>query len=337
MINTDYMKILITGGAGFIGAALAGAMAARGDHVVIVDNFNDYYDPQLKRDRLSAMLCDQPYTLYKADIRDSKKMLRIFTKEQPDSVMHLAAMAGVRNSISDPLLYEETNVRGTLNLLEAARRTGVTNFVYASSSSVYGANTKQPFSESDMTDAPMCPYAATKKATELLAYTYTSLYSIPTTGLRFFTVYGPWGRPDMGVFKFVANIVDGKTIDIYNNGNMRRNFTYIDDIVSGIITCIDATLPGANIMNIGGDRDEALMDYIAAVEKHANKRAKKNMMPMQQGDVQSTVADIRKLRKLGWKPTTRIDKGVQNFVAWYQSYYHTPQRTRRTTTRRTKH
>lgn len=330
------MKILITGGAGFIGATLAGTLAARGDHVVIVDNFNDYYDPQLKRDRLKVMLRNHSYTLYKADIRDGKKMLRIFTKERPDTVMHLAAMAGVRNSISDPLLYEETNVRGTLNLLEAARRTGVAHFVYASSSSVYGANTKQPFSESDMTDTPVCPYAATKKATELLAHTYTSLYSLPTTGLRFFTVYGPWGRPDMGVFTFVANIVDGKTIDIYNNGNMRRNFTYIDDIVAGTITCIDAKLPGANVMNIGGDRDEALMDYIAAVEKHAGKRALKNMMPMQQGDVQSTVADIRKLRKLGWKPTTRIDKGVKNFVAWYQSYYHAPKRTKRPTTRRTR-
>lgn len=318
------MKILITGGAGFIGATLAGALAARGDRIVVVDNFNDYYTPQLKRDRLAALMGDHTYTLYKADIRDGKKMLRIFTKEKPDKVMHLAAMAGVRNSITDPLLYEETNVRGTLNLLEAARRTGVKNFVYASSSSVYGANTKQPFSESDMTDAPVCPYAATKKATELLAHTYTSLYGLPTTGLRFFTVYGPWGRPDMGVFKFVANIVDGKNIDVYNHGKMRRNFTYIDDIVAGTITCIDANLPGANVMNIGGDRDEALMDYIAAVEKHAGKKAHMTMLPMQQGDVQSTVADIRKLRKLGWKPTTRIDKGVKNFVAWYKTYYATP-------------
>lgn len=316
------MKILITGGAGFIGATLAGALARRGDTVVVVDNFNDYYSPRLKRDRLAALMDGHEYTLYRADIRDDKKMLRIFAKERPDSVMHLAAMAGVRNSILDPLLYEETNVRGTLNLLEAARRVGVKNFVYASSSSVYGANTKQPFSETDMTDTPVCPYAATKKATELLAYTYSSLYNLPTTGLRFFTVYGPWGRPDMGVFTFVANIVDGKTIDVYNHGNMRRNFTYIDDIVAGTIVCIDAALPGANIMNIGGDRDEALMDYIAAVEKHAGKKARINLMPMQQGDVQSTVADIRALRKLGWAPTTRIDEGVKNFVAWYRSYYH---------------
>lgn len=314
------MKILITGGAGFIGSNLAKKLMDRGDKVVIIDNFNDYYDPQLKKDRIKKLLKGYKFKLYKGDIRDLKLLDKIFKTEKLDKVMHLAAMAGVRSSLLDPLLYEEVNVRGTLNLLEMARKYKIKNFVYASSSSVYGKNSKVPFSETDSVDTPISPYAATKKATELLAHVYSHIYGLNTTGLRYFTVYGPWGRPDMGVFKFIANIIQGKTIEIFNHGKMRRNFTYVDDIVSGTIAVIDANLK-CDVMNIGGDRDEALMDYIETVERMAGKKAKKKMMPMQPGDVESTVADIRKLRKLGWKPTTRIEEGIKNFVAWYKEYY----------------
>jgi UDP-glucuronate 4-epimerase len=314
------MKILITGGAGFIGSNLAKKLMDRGDKVVIIDNFNDYYDPQLKKDRIKKYLNGYQFKLYKGDIRNIKLLERIFKAEKLDKVMHLAAMAGVRSSLLDPLLYEEVNVRGTLNLLEMAKKYKIKNFVYASSSSVYGNNAKQPFSESDSVDKPISPYAATKKATELLAHVYSHIYGLNTTGLRYFTVYGPWGRPDMGVFKFIENIICGKTIDVYNFGKMRRNFTYVDDIVNGTMTVIDANLK-CDIMNIGGDRDDALMDYIGAVERMTGKKAKKHMMPMQPGDVQSTVANIRKLRKLGWKPTTRIEEGVKNFVDWYKKYY----------------
>jgi UDP-glucuronate 4-epimerase len=227
----------------------------------------------------------------------------------------------VRYSLERPELYADVNVMGTLNMLECARMYGTKHFVYASSSSVYGENAKVPFSESDPVEHPVSVYAATKKATELLAGVYGHVYSIKTTGLRFFTVYGPWGRPDMGVFKFVANIIEGRTIDLFNGGDMRRNFTYIDDIVSGTLVTLDADLPPGSVMNIGGDRDEALMDYIAAVERHAGKKAETRILPMQQGDVTRTVADISKLRALGWSPSTRIDDGVARFVKWYRWYY----------------
>lgn len=314
------MKILITGGAGFIGSNLAKKLMDRGDKVVLLDNFNDYYDVQLKKDRIKKYLKGYDFKLYKGDIRDLRLLDKIFKTEKIDKVMSLAAMAGVRSSLLDPLLYEDVNVRGTLNLLEVARKYKIKNFVYASSSSVYGKNSKVPFSETDSVDTPVSPYAATKKATELLAHVYSHIYGLKTTGLRYFTVYGPWGRPDMGVFKFIENIIQGKTIEVFNHGKMRRNFTYIDDIVSGTIAVIDANLP-CDVMNIGGDRDEALMDYIETVEKFAGKKAKKKMLPMQPGDVESTVADIRKLRKLGWKPTTRIEAGVKSFVEWYKEYY----------------
>ena len=316
------MKILITGGAGFIGSSTAAKLIARGDTVVLVDNFNDYYDPKLKRDRIKHFLKDvkASYTLYKGDIRDVKFLEKVFKKEKVEKIIHLAAMAGVRNSLEDPALYVDVNIMGTTRLLDLSVKYGVKNFVYASSSSVYGNNTKVPFSETDNVDGPISIYAATKKADELIAHVYSQIYKLPTTGLRFFTVYGPWGRPDMGVFTFVRDIVSGKTINVYNYGKMKRNFTYIDDIVSGIITTLDANLP-CDVMNIGGDRDDALADYIAAVETSAGKKAKKKMMPMQPGDVPRTVADIRKLRKLGWKPTTRIDEGVQKFVDWYKWYY----------------
>lgn len=316
------MKILITGGAGFIGSAIAKKLIERGDKAVLIDNFNDYYDPQLKRDRIRKFLkdCKSGFVLYTGDIRDRKFLEKVFKKEKPDKIIHLAAMAGVRASLENPTLYVDVNVMGTTNLLDLSAKYKVKNFVYASSSSVYGNNTKVPFSETDPVDNPVSPYAATKKATELLAHVYSHIYGLKTTGLRYFTVYGPWGRPDMGVFKFIENIIRDKTIDVYNFGKMRRNFTYIDDIATGTIAVLDADLPCA-VMNIGGDRDEALLDYIAAVEKVAGKKARKKMMPMQPGDVPSTVADIRKLRKLGWKPTTRIEKGVKNFVEWYKGYY----------------
>jgi len=314
------MKILITGGAGFIGSNLAKKLMDRGDRVVIIDNFNDYYDPQLKKDRIKKYLKGYNFKLYKGDIRDIKLLDKIFKTEKLDKVMHLAALAGVRNSLLDPIEYEDVNVRGTLNLLEMARKYKIKNFVYASSSSVYGNNTKQPFSESDNVDTPISPYAATKKATELLAHVYSHIYGLNTTGLRFFTVYGPWGRPDMALFLFADGIIKRTPIKVFNRGKMSRNFTYVDDIVSGTMTVIDANLK-CEVMNIGGDREETLMRYIEVLEENLGKIAKKKMMPMQPGDVPATVADIRKLRKLGWKPTTRIEQGIKNFVTWYKEYY----------------
>lgn len=314
------MKILITGGAGFIGSNLAKKLMDRGDKVVIIDNFNDYYDVQLKKDRIKKYLKGYDFKLYKGDIRDLKLLDKIFKTEKIDKVMHLAAMAGVRSSLLDPLLYEDVNVRGTLNLLEMARKYKLENFVYASSSSVYGNNTKVPFSESDSVDTPISPYAATKKATELLAHVYSHIHGLPTTGLRYFTVYGPWGRPDMALFLFANGIDKGTPIKVFNHGKMSRNFTYVDDIVSGTMKVLDANLK-CEVMNIGGDREDTLMHYIEVLEGHMGKRAKKKMMPIQPGDVPSTVADIRKLKKLGWKPTTRIDEGIKNFVEWYREYY----------------
>lgn len=318
--NYKGVKILITGGAGFIGSNLAKKLMDRGDKVVIIDNFNDYYDPQLKKDRIKKYLKDYNFKLYKGDIRDVKLLDKIFKTEKIDKVMHLAALAGVRNSLLDPLEYEDVNVRGTLNLLEMAKKYKIKNFVYASSSSVYGNNKKQPFSESDSVDTPISPYAATKKATELLAHVYSHIYGLNTTGLRFFTVYGPWGRPDMALFLFADGITKGNPIKVFNRGKMSRNFTYVDDIVSGTMTVIDANLK-CEVMNIGGDREETLMRYIEVLEENLNKKAKKKMLAMQPGDVPATVADIRKLKKLGWKPTTRIEEGIKNFVTWYKDYY----------------
>jgi UDP-glucuronate 4-epimerase len=314
------MKILVTGGAGFIGSALTKQLIDRGDEVVIVDNFNDYYEPQLKRDRISILLKGYAPTVVEADIRDEAAMAELFATEQFDKVVHLAAMAGVRNSLKNPLLYEEVNVRGTMILLDQAVKHSIQNFVYASSSSVYGNNTKVPFAESDPVDTPISPYAATKKCCELIAHTYSHIYQLPTTGLRFFTVYGPWGRPDMALFGFTQKILAGEPIEVYNYGNMTRNFTYVDDIVSGIITTLDANLPYA-VMNIGGDREEPLTRFIDVIEENLGKKAERKLMPIQPGDVPSTVADITKLRAMGWEPYTRIDEGIANFVAWYREYY----------------
>ena len=314
------MKILVTGGAGFIGSALTKQLIDRGDEVVIIDNFNDYYNPQLKRDRVAIFLKGYAPKVVESDIRDESAMAKLFAEEQFDKVVHLAAMAGVRNSLKDPLLYEEVNVRGTMILLDQAVKHSIKNFVYASSSSVYGSNTKLPFAESDPVDTPISPYAATKKCCELIAHTYSHIYHLPTTGLRFFTVYGPWGRPDMALFGFTQKIVAGEPIEVYNYGKMTRNFTYIDDIVSGILTTLDANLPYA-VMNIGGDREEILTRFIDVIEENLGKKSERKLMPIQPGDVPSTVADISRLRAMGWEPHTRIDEGIAKFIAWYREYY----------------
>lgn len=314
------MKILITGGAGLIGSAVAKKLMDRGDRVVLIDNFNDYYDPKLKHDRIKIFLNGYKFKLYKGDIRDAKLLEKIFKKEKIDKVVHLAAMAGVRNSLLDPKLYADVNIMGSINLLELAVKYKIKNFVFASSSSVYGNNKKQPFSENDNVDTPVSPYAMTKKADELLAYTYHYIYGLNVTALRYFTVYGPWGRPDMALFLFTDAIVKGKPIKVFNYGKMSRNFTYIDDIVSGTITVLDKC-KGYGVMNIGGDKEETLLRFIEVIEQNLGKKAKKKLMPIQPGDVPSTVADIRKLKRLGWKPTTRIEKGIANFVNWYRDYY----------------
>jgi UDP-glucuronate 4-epimerase len=314
------IKVLITGGAGFIGSAIAKKLIDRGDQVVMIDNFNDFYDPSLKEARIKKFLKGYKFKLYRGDIRDTKLLDKIFAREKIDKVIHLAALAGVRNSLLDPLGYEDVNIKGTVNLLEMAREYKIKNFVYASSSSVYGNNKKQPFSETDNVDTPISPYAATKKATELMAHVFSHIYGLRTTGLRFFTVYGPWGRPDMALFLFADGITKNKPIKVFNRGKMSRNFTYIDDIVSGTITVLDANLK-CEVMNIGGDKEETLMRYIEVLEDNMGKVAKKKMLPMQPGDVPATVADIKKLRKLGWAPSTRIEEGIANFVDWYKEYY----------------
>ncbi len=313
-------RVLVTGGAGFIGSHLARKLIDRGDEVVIIDNFNDYYDVQLKRDRIDKFLKGYSFKLYKGDIRDKKFCKKMFENEKIDKIVHLAAMAGVRNSLKAPLLYEDVNIKGTMILLQLAVKYEIENFVYASSSSVYGNNTKLPFSENDPVDTPISPYAATKKATEIIAHVYSHIYNLNTTGLRFFTVYGPWGRPDMALFLFADKISRGEPIDVYNNGKMTRNFTYIDDIVSGVLKVLDANL-GYDVINIGGDKEESLMRFIEVIEKNLEKNAKKNMLPIQPGDVPSTVADISKLRKMGWEPKTGIDEGIKNFIEWYKDYF----------------
>ncbi|MDR3559157.1 MAG: SDR family NAD(P)-dependent oxidoreductase [Candidatus Pacebacteria bacterium] len=313
-------KVLITGGAGFIGSACAKALMDRGDEVVLIDNFNDYYDPTLKEARIKKFLKGYKFKLYRGDIRDEKLVERIFKKEKINKVIHLAAMAGVRNSLLNPKLYLDVNVMGSVNLLEAAVKYKIKNFVFASSSSVYGNNKKVPFAETDPVDTPISPYAASKKADELIAHVYNHIYGLNVTALRFFTVYGPWGRPDMALMLFTEGIMKNEPIKVFNRGKMSRNFTYIDDIVSGVLTVLDKCT-GYDVVNIGGDREETLTRYIEVLEDNLGKKAKKKLLPMQPGDVPTTVADIRKLRKLGWHPTTRIDQGIKNFVAWYREYY----------------
>jgi UDP-glucuronate 4-epimerase len=312
--------ILLTGTAGFIGYHVAQKLLSLGEEVVGIDNINNYYDPSLKEARLAILKKDDRFHFYKVDICDYNALCSITQSHNVTKICHLAAQAGVRYSITNPFAYQKSNNEGFLNCLEIARHHDVENFVYASSSSVYGGNTKLPFSETDRVDAPISLYAATKRSNELTAHCYSHLYNLNTSGLRFFTVYGPWGRPDMALFLFTKAILDGKPIDVFNDGNMKRNFTYINDIVEGILLTLK-TPKKYELYNIGNSRAEQLMDFIAAIENHVGKKAKLNYLPMQAGDVPATVADISKLSVLGYCPATNIDEGIKNFVLWYRNYY----------------
>ncbi|WP_368542468.1 NAD-dependent epimerase [Enterobacter soli] len=332
------MKFLVTGAAGFIGFHVSERLLKAGHQVVGIDNLNDYYDVSLKQARLD-LLASENFTFRKLDLSDNAGMASLFANEKFDRVIHLAAQAGVRYSIENPHVYAESNLVGHLNILEGCRHNKVQHLVYASSSSVYGLNRKMPFSTDDSVDHPVSLYAATKKANELMAHTYSHLYGLPTTGLRFFTVYGPWGRPDMALFKFTKAMIEGKSIDVYNYGKMKRDFTYIDDIVEGIIRLQDV-IPQPNpewtvetgspatssapyhIYNIGNSEPVELMDYITALEDALGSEAEKNMMPVQPGDVLETSADTRPLYEaVGFKPKTSVKEGVKNFVDWYRNYY----------------
>ena len=332
-------NILITGAAGFIGHALALRLLAEGREVVGLDNLNAYYDPQLKRDRLAQLTAHANYRHAGFDMADREQTAALFAAERFDAVVNLAAQAGVRYSLINPSSYVDTNLVGFANILEGCRHTGVRHLVYASSSSVYGANTKMPFSVHDNVDHPLSLYAASKKANELMAHTYSHLFGIPATGLRFFTVYGPWGRPDMALFLFTKAILEDRPIDVFNNGNMERDFTYIDDIVEGVVRVIDQVAepnpqwrggaPDAatsfcpwRVYNIGNNSKQPLMRYIEVLEDCLGRTAKKNFLPMQDGDVPATYADVADLvATVGFKPATSIETGIKNFVDWYRDYY----------------
>lgn len=332
------MKYLVTGAAGFIGFHVSQRLLAAGHHVVGLDNLNDYYDVSLKQARLD-LLQSPNFHFAKIDLADNVAMAELFADAQFDRVIHLAAQAGVRYSLENPHAYAQANLIGHLNILEGCRHNKVQHLVYASSSSVYGLNSKMPFSTDDSVDHPVSLYAATKKANELMAHTYSHLYGLPTTGLRFFTVYGPWGRPDMALFKFTRAMLEGKSIDVYNYGKMKRDFTYIDDIVEAIIRLQDV-IPAANsewtvetgspatssapyrVYNVGNSAPVELMDYITALEEALGIEAKKNMMPMQAGDVLETSAETQPLYDLvGFRPQTSVKEGVKNFVEWYREFY----------------
>jgi UDP-glucuronate 4-epimerase len=314
--------ILLTGGAGFIGFHTAKTLLMRGDRVIIVDNLNDYYDPSIKESRLKELEKISTNLLVKRiDICEYQDLEEIFKSEKINTVVNLAAQAGVRYSISHPFTYEKTNIRGFLNLLELCRHHDVKDFIFASSSSVYGANTKMPFSEDDKVDTPISLYAASKKSNEEMAFTYHHLYGLNCTGLRFFTVYGPWGRPDMALFLFTDAIVKNKPINVFNNGEMARDFTYIDDIVAGVIASIDKSF-AYEIFNLARGESVRLMDYIKEIENNLGKVAVKNMLPMQAGDVPKSDADISKARRLlAYNPQTSVKEGIKNFVDWYRGYY----------------
>jgi UDP-glucuronate 4-epimerase len=335
------MKVLITGAAGFIGSALSLRLLERGDEVVGIDNLNDYYDVALKEARLDRTTVYGNFTDLRVGIDDREAMADIFRRHRPDRVVNLAAQAGVRYSIENPLAYVDTNLLGFANILEGCRHNEVEHLVYASSSSVYGSNTKMPFSVHDNVDHPVSLYAASKKANELMAHTYSHLYRLPTTGLRFFTVYGPWGRPDMAYFKFTRNILAGKPIDVFNKGNHQRDFTYIDDIIEGVVRVLDK-IPEPNpdwsgdapdaasstapyrLYNIGNNQPVELMHYIEVLEDCLGKKAVKNMLPMQPGDVQATYADVDELvRAIDYKPALSVEEGMARFVDWYLHYYKT--------------
>jgi UDP-glucuronate 4-epimerase len=313
--------ILVTGAAGFIGFHVASKLLDQGEEVVGIDNVNAYYDPLLKEARLAVLKHRDGFHFYKTDICDYDSIVSIASHYRFTAICHLAAQAGVRYSLTHPFAYQKSNNEGFLCMIELARHHGVENFVYASSSSVYGGNTKLPFSESDRVDSPISLYAATKRANELTAHCYSHLYGLNCSGLRFFTVYGPWGRPDMALFKFTKAIIEDKPIEVYNQGKMKRNFTYIDDIVQGILLTI-RTPVRYELYNIGNSRAEELLDFISEIEKNLGKKAVINFLPMQAGDVPATVADIGKLANLGYTPKTNIDAGIRNFIAWYREYYH---------------
>ncbi len=333
------MKFLVTGAAGFIGMHVAQILLARGDEVVGLDNLNDYYDPNLKLARL-ARLQDKPnFQFVRLDVADRAGMAALFAQHRFDRVIHLAAQAGVRYSLQNPHAYIDSNLVGFTNILEGCRHSGVGHLAYASSSSVYGGNTKLPFSEHDSVDHPVSLYAATKKANELMAHTYSHLFGLPTTGLRFFTVYGPWGRPDMALFLFTRAILEGRAIDVFNYGKMQRDFTYIDDIVEGVIRVADKPAvanptfdplqpdPGSSnapyrVFNIGNHQPVQLMDYIEAIELALGQTAEKNFLPLQAGDVPATEASVDELRNwVNFAPNTSVRTGVARFVAWYRDYY----------------
>ena len=333
------MRVLVTGAAGFIGFHVARKLLDRGDEVVGIDNLNDYYDPALKQARLSQLEGHDRFAFVKLDVSDRDRVATLFRERKIERVVHLAAQAGVRYSITNPHAYADSNLLGFLNILEGCRHNAVEHLVYASSSSVYGANEKLPFAESDPVDHPVSFYAATKKANELMAHSYAHLYRLPMTGLRFFTVYGPWGRPDMALFLFTRNILAGEAIDVFNNGDHMRDFTYIDDIAEGVVRTLDHVAAPSDewdplspdpaissapyrVYNIGNNKPVRLLDFIAAIEKATGKRAIMNMLPMQKGDVEATYADIDALsRAVDFRPDTPIDEGIEAFVSWYRDYY----------------
>ena len=333
------MKILITGTAGFIGSMLSLKLLERGDEVIGIDNLNDYYDIKIKNDRVKLLIEFKNYTHNKLDISNKNDLDNIFEKYKPEKVVNLAAQAGVRYSIQNPIIYVTSNILGFANILENCKNHKINHLVYASTSSVYGSNTKMPFSENDCANHPLSVYAASKKSNELMAHSYSYLYKIPTTGLRFFTVYGPWGRPDMALFKFTKAILDEKPIDVFNFGNHTRDFTYIDDIVEGVVKILDnpstvnskwdSNLPDPStsnapwrIYNIGNNEPVKLMDYIDALEKALGKKAKVNFLPLQQGDVKDTFASVDKLiEEFKYKPKTSVVEGVFKFIKWYKKYY----------------
>ena len=332
------MNILVTGSAGFIGSNLSLRLLKEGHQVIGLDNINDYYDPQLKRDRLKQLSSDN-FTFIKTNLEKLDTINQVFEEQKPDIVINLAAQAGVRYSLENPHAYINSNIVGFTNILESCRHHNVKHLIYASSSSVYGANTTKPFSTSDNIDHPLSLYAATKKSNELMAHTYSHLYGLPTTGLRFFTVYGPWGRPDMALFLFTKAIINDEPIDVFNHGNMMRDFTYIDDIVESITRLTkrpaqpNVDWSGANpdpassyapykIYNIGNNNPVRLMDFIEAIENKLGKKAKKNYLPLQAGDVPETYANVEDLyRDIDFQPQTTIQDGVNNFIDWYLEYY----------------
>jgi UDP-glucuronate 4-epimerase len=333
------MKVLVTGAAGFIGSFTARRLLDRGDEVVGLDNLNEYYDVNLKKARLARLQQQPGFRFALLDLVDREGMAALFANERFDRVVHLAAQAGVRYSMTNPHVYVDSNVTGTLHVMEGCKDHGVQHLVYASTSSVYGANTAMPFSVHQNVDHPLSLYAATKKANELMAHTYASLYGLPVTGLRFFTVYGPWGRPDMALFQFTRNILAGRPIDVFNYGNHRRDFTYVEDIVEGVVRALDR-VPGANpdwnpdapdpatsrapyrLYNIGNSRPVELMKYIEVLEDCLGRKAERNLLPLQPGDVPDTWADIEDLdRDVGYRPATPVEVGVARFVDWYLEHY----------------